>query len=127
VGASVTKGETFGVVESVKAASDVYSPISGEVVEINSALADEPAKVRGGGGGLMRGAGQNTQKATPPPPPPNAHTPPPTRKKTRTKNNNKKQINGEPHAGGWMIKVKMSNKGELDSLMSPADYEKHIQ
>ncbi|WIA37100.1 hypothetical protein OEZ86_014068 [Tetradesmus obliquus] len=45
VGATVTKGETFGVVESVKAASDVYSPISGEVVEINQALVDEPAKV----------------------------------------------------------------------------------
>lgn len=42
----MTKGETFGVVESVKAASDVYCPVSGEVVEINSALADEPAKVR---------------------------------------------------------------------------------
>eukprot|EP00878_Enallax_costatus_P000966 GHUV01001098.1.p1 GENE.GHUV01001098.1~~GHUV01001098.1.p1 ORF type:complete len:179 (+),score=37.07 GHUV01001098.1:53-538(+) len=45
VGSSVTKGETFGVVESVKAASDVYSPISGEVVEINQALVDEPATV----------------------------------------------------------------------------------
>ncbi|KAF8065735.1 hypothetical protein HT031_002795 [Scenedesmus sp. PABB004] len=47
VGSSVTKGETFGVVESVKAASDVYSPVSGEVVEINQALVDEPAKVNG--------------------------------------------------------------------------------
>jgi len=37
------------------------------------------------------------------------------------------KINGEPHAGGWMIKVKMSDKGQLDALMSPADYEKHIQ
>jgi glycine cleavage system H protein len=63
-----------------QAASDVYSPISGEVVEINGALADEPAK-----------------------------------------------INGEPHSGGWMIKVKMSDKGEMDALMAPADYEKHIQ
>jgi biotin carboxyl carrier protein len=46
VGATVTKGETFGVVESVKAASDVYSPISGEVVEKNDALTDEPSLVR---------------------------------------------------------------------------------
>eukprot|EP00879_Flechtneria_rotunda_P001420 GHRR01001573.1.p1 GENE.GHRR01001573.1~~GHRR01001573.1.p1 ORF type:complete len:162 (+),score=43.04 GHRR01001573.1:108-593(+) len=45
LGSTVAKGETFGVVESVKAASDVYAPISGEVVEINQALVDEPAKV----------------------------------------------------------------------------------
>ena len=41
-GASVTKDETFGVVESVKAVSDLYSPISGTVVEINDALVDSP-------------------------------------------------------------------------------------
>jgi hypothetical protein len=46
VGATVTKGETFGVVESVKAASDVYSPVSGEVVEKNDALTDEPSLAR---------------------------------------------------------------------------------
>ena len=38
----VTAGEEFGAVESVKAASDLFSPISGEVVEVNSALEDEP-------------------------------------------------------------------------------------
>lgn len=42
VGDEVTAGEEFGAVESVKAASDLISPISGEVVEINEALADEP-------------------------------------------------------------------------------------
>lgn len=45
VGKAIAKGETFGVVESVKAASDVYSPVSGEVVEINSALVDKPSTV----------------------------------------------------------------------------------
>ena len=45
VGDSVTKDEPFGVVESVKAASDVYAPISGEVLEVNEALAAEPALV----------------------------------------------------------------------------------
>eukprot|EP00246_Nothoceros_aenigmaticus_P013349 TRINITY_DN4554_c0_g2_i1.p1 TRINITY_DN4554_c0_g2~~TRINITY_DN4554_c0_g2_i1.p1 ORF type:complete len:157 (-),score=20.22 TRINITY_DN4554_c0_g2_i1:51-521(-) len=45
VGASVTQGKPFGVVESVKAASDVYSPVSGEVVEVNSTLGDSPALV----------------------------------------------------------------------------------
>ena len=41
-GAAVTKDETFGVVESVKAVSDLYSPISGTVTEINDALVDSP-------------------------------------------------------------------------------------
>eukprot|EP00241_Pyramimonas_parkeae_P009900 CAMPEP_0114225206 /NCGR_PEP_ID=MMETSP0058-20121206/534_1 /TAXON_ID=36894 /ORGANISM="Pyramimonas parkeae, CCMP726" /LENGTH=132 /DNA_ID=CAMNT_0001335767 /DNA_START=182 /DNA_END=580 /DNA_ORIENTATION=- len=45
VGATVTKKETFGVVESVKAASDVYSPVSGEVVEVNEELAGNPSLV----------------------------------------------------------------------------------
>ncbi len=45
VGAMVDKGKDAAVVESVKAASDVYAPISGEVVESNSALDDDPALV----------------------------------------------------------------------------------
>ncbi|KAF1016138.1 MAG: Glycine cleavage system H protein [Stenotrophomonas maltophilia] len=45
VGATVKAGEQIAVVESVKAASDVYSPISGTVVEVNSALADKPETI----------------------------------------------------------------------------------
>jgi glycine cleavage system H protein len=45
VGRSLKKAEAAAVVESVKAASDVYAPISGEVLEVNAALADEPALV----------------------------------------------------------------------------------
>lgn len=45
VGDEVTAGEDFGAVESVKAASDLISPISGEVVEINEELEDAPEKV----------------------------------------------------------------------------------
>ena len=45
VGDSVEKDETMGAVESVKAASDIYCPVSGEVVEVNDALNDEPALV----------------------------------------------------------------------------------
>src|SRR5919198_464271 len=41
-GTRVTQGETFGVVESVKAASDLYAPLSGEVIEANAALQDAP-------------------------------------------------------------------------------------
>ncbi len=45
VGDEVTAGEDFGAVESVKAASDLFSPVSGEVVEINEELEDSPEKI----------------------------------------------------------------------------------
>lgn len=45
VGKTFSKGDDMAVVESVKAASDVYAPISGEIAEINQAIVDEPAKV----------------------------------------------------------------------------------
>lgn len=45
VGKRIAKGDEAAVVESVKAASEVYAPLSGEVVEVNSALADDPAQV----------------------------------------------------------------------------------
>ena len=45
VGASLSKGEVFGVVESVKAASDLYMPMDGIIVEVNAALEDEPELV----------------------------------------------------------------------------------
>lgn len=42
-GAKVNQGESFGVVESVKAASDLYSPVSGTVIEVNSSLLEDPS------------------------------------------------------------------------------------
>jgi glycine cleavage system H protein len=57
VGKSVTKGGEAAVVESVKAASEVYAPLSGEVVEVNAALEGEPAKVNAeptGGGWFLK-------------------------------------------------------------------------
>ena len=45
VGRQVEKGESVAVVESVKAASDIYAPAGGEIVEVNTALEDDPAKV----------------------------------------------------------------------------------
>jgi glycine cleavage system H protein len=45
VGSTLNKGEAFGVVESVKAASDLYMPVSGEIVEINEALVDTPETI----------------------------------------------------------------------------------
>jgi len=56
-GMSYGQGDAFGVVESVKAASDVYAPVSGEVVETNPALEDEPELVNSdpyGDGWLLR-------------------------------------------------------------------------
>ena len=64
-GATITRGETFGEVESVKAVSDLYAPVSGEVVEVNDGLEDEIAPLADdpfGAGWLMkvRPAGEDT-------------------------------------------------------------------
>jgi glycine cleavage system H protein len=48
IGREVSKGDAMAVVESVKAASDVYAPVSGEVVEVNAALSDDPSLVNSG-------------------------------------------------------------------------------
>ncbi len=45
IGGSVKQGEVCGVIESVKAASDIYAPVSGEVIAVNAGLADAPEKV----------------------------------------------------------------------------------
>ena len=57
VGAALAAGDKFGAVESVKAASDLYTPVSGTVVEVNSALEDHPELVNNdpyGGGWMLR-------------------------------------------------------------------------
>lgn len=51
IGKTLSKGDEAAVVESVKAASELYAPVSGEVVEVNSALESEPAKVNEDAGG----------------------------------------------------------------------------
>ena len=48
VGKILKAGDASAVVESVKTASDIYSPVSGEVIEVNSSLADEPEKINSG-------------------------------------------------------------------------------
>ena len=45
VGDSITQGETFGSIESAKVSSDLYAPVSGEIIEVNEALEDEPELV----------------------------------------------------------------------------------
>jgi glycine cleavage system H protein len=62
-GATLTQGKTFGVVESVKAASDLYAPVSGEVLEVNSALTDAPDLVNSepfAGGWMLKVKPSNT-------------------------------------------------------------------
>ena len=75
-GDSFSAHEPFGSVESVKAVSEIFSPVGGEVVSVNEALQDEPERV-----------------------------------------------NTDPYGEGWMIRVRMSNPGEVDSLLSAAEYE----
>ena len=76
VGKQVKKDDGYTEVESVKAVSDVIAPLSGEIVEVNEALADKP-----------------------------------------------ETINEDPYGEGWLVKVKLSDPGERDSLMDAAAYE----
>jgi glycine cleavage system H protein len=79
VGTKVTKGGDAAVVESVKAASEVYAPLSGEVIEINDSLTSEPNKV-----------------------------------------------NADPEGAAWFLKIRISDKSELDGLMDAAAYKAFI-
>ena len=78
-GESFSAHDTFGSVESVKAVSELFLPVAGEVTEVNESLTDEPEKV-----------------------------------------------NTDPYGEGWMLRVKLSNRGEVDSLLSAAEYEDYI-
>jgi glycine cleavage system H protein len=75
-GEEFAANEPFGSVESVKAVSEVFTPIAGAVVTINEALADEP-----------------------------------------------ESVNSDPYGQGWMIRLKMAKAGEVDSLLTAAEYE----
>jgi glycine cleavage system H protein len=76
VGDDLAAQEAFGSVESVKAVSELFTPVSGKVAEVNEALQDEP-----------------------------------------------EAANTDPYGKAWMIRVKMSNPGEVDSLLTVAEYE----
>ena len=77
VGTDLTAGQTFGTIESVKAVSELYAPVSGEVIEVNTSLKDAP-----------------------------------------------ESVNTKPH-DTWMIKVRLANAAETDSLMDAAAYQSH--
>ncbi len=80
LGEKVSKDDPFGAVESVKAVSDLYAPVSGEVTEVNDALPDTP-----------------------------------------------ELINDDPYGEGWIIKVAMSDPGELDDLMTAEEYAAYCE
>ncbi|MFT6077562.1 MAG: glycine cleavage system H protein [Myxococcota bacterium] len=79
VGTSYSKGDAAVVVESSKSASDVYSPVSGEVVEINDSLSSAP-----------------------------------------------EHVNNDTYGNGWLIKIRTSNRSDLDDAMSEDEYEKFL-
>ncbi len=76
VGESFAAHESFGSVESVKAVSEIFTPVGGEITEVNESLQDEAEKV-----------------------------------------------NSDPYGDAWMIRIRMSNPGEVDSLLNAVEYE----
>jgi glycine cleavage system H protein len=78
-GATVSKDQAYAEVESVKAVSDVIAPLSGEILEVNSAVADAP-----------------------------------------------ETVNEDPYGGGWLVRVRLSDPAEADSLMDAEAYRKQL-
>ena len=80
VGDTVSQGEPFGTIEAVKTVADLFSPVSGEVSELNPKIEEDPAV-----------------------------------------------MNKDPYGEGWMMKIKMSEASQADSLLSPTDYRALIE
>jgi glycine cleavage system H protein len=74
-GATVTAGQSYGEVESVKAVSDVIAPLSGEVLEVNQAVVDAP-----------------------------------------------ETVNEDPYGNGWLIRIRLADPGQVDSLLDLDGY-----
>ena len=89
IGKSISQGQSFGEVESVKAVSDLYAPVSGEVIAVNERLTE-----RRGSDGKAVAAELDL-------------------------------LTTSPFADGWMIKARMSNPGELSSLLNASQYKSH--
>ncbi len=75
VGESLEREEVFGSIEAVKTVSDLFMPLSGEILELNEALEGNP-----------------------------------------------ELVNSDPYGEGWMVKIKVSNRSELDELLGAEDY-----
>jgi glycine cleavage system H protein len=76
VGSSVTRGQSYGVVESVKAVSDLIAPLSGEVLAVNGGVVDAP-----------------------------------------------ETVNEDPYGEGWLVRIRLSDDGEVDALLDAAAYQ----
>ena len=74
-GSTISKDESYGEVESVKAVSDVITPLSGEVLEVNAKVVDEP-----------------------------------------------ETVNEDPYGEGWLVRIRLSDASEVDSLLDAAAY-----
>jgi len=79
IGTKLEQDKQFGTIEAVKTVSDIFAPVSGEIIEINAALKDSPDIV-----------------------------------------------NKEPYHGGWMVKIKIENKSELNNLLDAAKYREMV-
>ena len=79
-GATIRKDEAYGEVESVKAVSDVISPLSGEVIEVNQKVVEAP-----------------------------------------------ETVNEDPYGEGWLVRVRLSDPGEADSLLGVAAYKQILE
>jgi glycine cleavage system H protein len=79
VGTQISKDAPYTEIESVKAVSDVFAPMSGEVIEVNESLSDGPEK-----------------------------------------------INDDPYGEGWLVRVRLSDPGEADTLMDSAAYQESL-
>jgi glycine cleavage system H protein len=79
-GAQLEFHQSLGVIESVKAVSDIYSPLSGEIIETNEKLDESP-----------------------------------------------ELVNEDPHGKGWIVRIKVKDKTELEKLMSASEYEKYLE
>ena len=80
VGDHVAAHESFGTVESVKAVSEMYSPVTGEVTAVNAKAQANP-----------------------------------------------EMLNADPHGEAWLIRVQLSDRSEIESLLTAEDYEAYIQ
>ena len=80
VGKQISANEPYAEVESVKAVSDVFAPLSGEVTAVNDQVSERP-----------------------------------------------ELINEDPYGEGWLVKVKLSDAGQVESLLSPGDYQAQLE
>ena len=79
-GTRIGKDDTYGEVESVKAVSDLISPLSGELIEVNKKVVEAP-----------------------------------------------ETVNEDPYGEGWLVRIRLADTGEVDSLLDAADYRRLLE